>query len=489
VEKKALIGIYGAGRAGVQLAKALLAGNQYQPAFFVDDNKDLHKNELFGIRVFSPKELEKLISEFEVEQVFLAIPSLTRQRRRLILDELESLSVQIKTLPGIEDIAAGRVTIDDIRNVDIEDLLGRDPVPPITDLLKKCIEGKSVLVTGAGGSIGSELCRQILGLKPTKIVLFENHEFSLYQIERELRNRRESSIEIVPILGTIMNKDLLRQVVEGHAISTIYHAAAYKHVPIVEFNPLEGVLNNVFGTRNVAEVARECRVETFVLISTDKAVRPTNIMGASKRLAELILQAMALESKATRYVMVRFGNVLGSSGSVIPLFKEQIKKGGPITVTHPEVTRYFMTIPEAAQLVLQAGSMGSGGDVFVLDMGESVKIYELAKKMVHLSGMQVNCEETPDGEIAIEFTGLRPGEKLYEELLIGNNVSRTEHPRILRAEESYLSKSEIGLVLDLLIRSIDVHNVEDVRRILHDSILGQMPISFEALLSYNEYLQ
>lgn len=470
-EKKELVGIYGAGRAGVQLAKALLAGNQYQPVFFVDDNKELQKTELFGIRVFSPDKIDLLVDNLEVEQILLAIPSASHQRRKEILERLEPLPVQIKTLPGIEDIATGKVRVEDVREVDIEDLLGRDPIPPIEDLLYQCIQNKSVLVTGAGGSIGSELCRQIAALKPACLVLFERHEFNLYQTERELQKSYPELI-IVPVLGSVNHQSLLTRVMKKYSVNTVYHAAAYKHVPLVEANLFEGIYNNVFGTLNSAQTAEKCGVETFILISTDKAVRPTNIMGASKRVAELVLQGLSEGGSKTKFTMVRFGNVLGSSGSVVPLFREQIKNGGPVTVTHPDVTRYFMTIPEAAQLVLQAGAMGEGGDVFVLDMGETVKIADLAKKMIHLSGYVVKEQGHPDGDIEVTFTGLRPGEKLYEELLIGSDVQPTAHKRIMRTKENFLPYNQLLDVLNALKDACDSHDEDKVVSILGDIVAG-----------------
>ncbi len=443
---KARVAIYGAGRAGLQTALALMSGPEYDPVLFFDDHPDLRGTTVAGIRVYSPVHAEAVMEQYDCYQLLLALPSSTRTKRREIIQRFEGKKIQLKTIPGMGEILAGNVRIDDIREVGIEDLLGRDPVPPYEDLMATCIKNKSVLVTGAGGSIGSELCRQILKYQPTKIILFERSEYALYKLEQELtavyKNR-----EIVPILGDIANQDNFENVLREHKVETIYHAAAYKHVPLVESNIVSGVINNVFGTLNAARGAINQNVSNFVLISTDKAVRPTNIMGATKRLAELILQSLASSNTATRFCMVRFGNVLGSSGSVVPLFKEQIKAGGPVTVTHPEVTRYFMTIPEAAQLVLQAGAMGQGGEVFVLDMGEPIKISDLAKKMIELSGFEVLDPETGAGDIVIEYCGLRPGEKLYEELLIGDKVHQTKHPRIMQANEEFIElKTLLGLL-------------------------------------------
>lgn len=437
-DRKQNVAIYGAGQAGRQTALALISGREYRPVVFFDDNSELHGTSLSGIRVYDPKDALEIMEQKGCEQLLIAIPSSSRAVRREIIQRFESKNIVLKILPGLGDLVEGKVRVEDIREVGVEDLLGRDPVPPFEDLLSGCIKGRAVLVTGAGGSIGSELCRQILLNAPAKLILFERSEFALYKIEQELTKSFPES-QIVAILGDVLDQAHLEKVMTGHLVQTVYHAAAYKHVPLVEANADSGILNNVFGTRSAAKAAMNTKVANFVLISTDKAVRPTNVMGATKRLAELVLQGLAKDTThATRFCMVRFGNVLGSSGSVVPLFKEQIQAGGPITVTHPEVTRYFMTIPEAAQLVLQAGSMGKGGDVFVLDMGEPVKIVDLAKKMVELSGLEVRDPQTGQGDIEIQFVGLRPGEKLYEELLIGDNVTWTTHPRIMRAEEHSL---------------------------------------------------
>ncbi len=437
-DRKQNVAIYGAGQAGLQTALALVSGREYRPVAFFDDNTDLQGTSVAGLRVYNPKDALKIMEQKGCSQLLLAMPSSSRTVRKQIISRFEGKDIVLKILPGLGDLVQGRVRIEDIREVGVEDLLGRDPVPPFENLISACIRGRVVLVTGAGGSIGSELCRQILLNSPTKLILFERSEFALYKIEQELLRLSPDS-KIISVLGDVLDQEHLEKLMAGHSVQTVYHAAAYKHVPLVEVNADSGILNNVYGTRSAAKAAIKTGVANFVLISTDKAVRPTNIMGASKRLAELVLQGLASEPhQATRICMVRFGNVLGSSGSVVPLFKEQIKNGGPVTVTHPEVTRYFMTIPEAAQLVLQAGSMGKGGDVFVLDMGEPVKIVDLARKMIELSGLEVREPNTESGDIAIEFIGLRSGEKLYEELLIGDKVTWTEHPRIMRAEEYFL---------------------------------------------------
>lgn len=464
--RKSLVAIYGAGQAGLQTALALMSGPEYKPVMFFDDNPELHGASVAGIRIYDPKDAIELMDKYGCYQLLLALPSASRYRRKEIIQQFEGKNIQLKTIPGMGEIVKGSVAIQDIREVGIEDLLGRDPVPPYGDLFSSCIMNKSVLVTGAGGSIGSELCRQILTNKPAKLVLFERSEYSLYSIEQEFRTLA-GNIELVLVLGDVLDSDLFKKILKQHQVETIYHAAAYKHVPLVERNIIAGVRNNVFGTLSVAKAAIETNVKTFVLISTDKAVRPTNIMGATKRMAELVLQALAAEvtqvedsNNKTCFSMVRFGNVLGSSGSVVPLFKEQIKKGGPITVTHVDVTRFFMTIPEAAQLVIQAGAMGSerkqSGDVYVLDMGEPVKIIDLATKLIELSGFTRKDPVTGEGDIAIEVVGMRPGEKLYEELLIGSNVSTTRHPRIMKAQEDFIDKVELFKSLDQLLRACDL---------------------------------
>ncbi len=463
------VAIYGAGGAGARLSVALAGGQEFVPVAFLDDNQALHASRVNGIRVYAPAELPALIERLEIDSVLLALPSVSRRRRHEILATLERLPVQVQTMPNFSDLISGLSKVDEIREVDVEDLLGREAVPPVDELLDRCIRAKCVMVTGAGGSIGSELCRQILRLRPTRIVLLELSELALYNIERELKSvaRKEKiDVEIVAILGSAHHMLRVREVVRMFAVKTIYHAAAYKHVPIVEQNMVEGVHNNVFGTYYTAEAAVAGGVETFVLVSTDKAVSPTNVMGATKRFAELVLQGLNQRADATRFCMVRFGNVLESSGSVVPIFRQQIRDGGPVTVTHPEIIRYFMTIPEAAQLVLQAGSMGTGGDVFVLDMGQPVRIADLARRMISLAGLTVRDADNPDGDIEIAFTGLRPAEKLYEELLIGNNVSGTGHPMIMRAEEVALSWPEIRERLDELLAAVEVFDCERAREIL-----------------------
>lgn len=434
--------IYGAGQAGVQLMLALQAGKEYRPMAFVDDNPDSWRRTYRGLTVHAPEDLPLLIEETAASCILLAMPSVSRGRQREILESLEHLRIPIKRLPGMADLVSGEARVEELKEVEIEDLLGRDPVPPRPELLARNIQGRVVMVTGAGGSIGSELVRQIARNNPARIVLFELTEFALYAIDQEL-SQLAPDIPRTPLLGSVTDYARLCQIMRSFAVETVYHAAAYKHVPMVEHNPVAGIVNNAFGTDTTARAAEDCGVDTFVLISTDKAVRPTNVMGATKRLAELTLQGRHASGSNTRFVMVRFGNVLGSSGSVVPLFKKQIKAGGPVTVTHPDITRYFMTIPEAAQLVIQAGAMGEGGDVFVLDMGEPVKIAELARRMVHLSGLEVRDDKHPGGDIEIRFSGLRPGEKLYEELLIGDNVLPTDHPRILRAQEYHLPAEEL----------------------------------------------
>ncbi|WP_439287817.1 polysaccharide biosynthesis protein [Lonepinella sp. BR2904] len=460
--------IYGAGDSGRQLLTALNQMNGYFVAAFVDDNHRLHKLILHGIKVYSPNDIAKLVERHNVKQILLAIPSVPMARRKEIIDNLTRLPCEVLSIPGMEDLVTGKAKLSTLNKVSIDDLLGRDPVKPINDLLKANIVDKNVMVTGAGGSIGSELCRQIINQKPKKLVLFELNEFSLYAIEGELREvikRNQLDIQLIPILGTIQNKTHLTNVMSTFQINTLYHAAAYKHVPLVEYNMIEGVKNNIFGTLNCALSAIETGVESFILISTDKAVRPTNVMGTTKRIAELILQAQSRAQSKTRFCMVRFGNVLGSSGSVVPLFRKQIEQGGPITLTHPEITRYFMTIPEASQLVIQAGAMGIGGDVFVLDMGESVKIIDLAKRMITLMGMQEKSVENPSG-IEIKITGLRPGEKLYEELLIGDNVSKSSHPRIMTAQEIMLDWNELSILLNELNNACTNADVQLVRELL-----------------------
>jgi len=435
------VAIYGAGRSGTQLLYALRAGREYLPVAFFDDKSAIQQTELAGLRVYSPDYLPEFLLAKEISEVLLAIPSAGRARRAEIINRLEGLNCKVRLVPSMSEVVGGNLTADTVREVEIEDLLGRDTVTPDLSLLTRCVTGKVVLVSGAGGSIGSEICRQIVRLKPSRLVLMELSEFALYSIERELLclcSKLELQVELVALLGSVIYQKRNERIMKNFGVQTVYHAAAYKHVPLVEHNPIEGVRNNAVGTRRMAEAALAAGVENFVLISTDKAVRPTNVMGATKRLAELVLQGLARKGGTTRFCMVRFGNVLGSSGSVVPLFRAQIAAGGPITLTHPDITRFFMTIPEAAQLVIQAGSMGKGGEVFVLDMGQPVKIIDLARRMIHLSGLTVRDEEHPDGDITLEIVGLRPGEKLYEELLIGENVEGTSHPLIMRAYEHEL---------------------------------------------------
>ena len=469
--------IFGAGSAGVQLALALSHSKEMQPIAFVDDDEKLHGNQIAGLTVYARQNLAPLIQREHVTEVLLAIPSTSRAERNRIIQELEKLPVQVRTLPGVASLAEGKVKTSDLRDVEIEDLLGRDPVPPVPTLLKANITGKAVMVTGAGGSIGSELCRQILAQHPRVLVLYELNEFALYSIEQELLSLPlPVSKNIQPILGSVTDPTKLALVFERFGIETVFHAAAYKHVPMVEKNPCAGAFNNILGTWHTARAAREKKVETFVLVSTDKAVRPTNTMGTTKRVAELVLQALAQEAFGpTRFVMVRFGNVLGSSGSVVPVFREQIKNGGPITVTDPRIIRYFMTIPEAAQLVIQAGAMGHGGDVFVLDMGEPVKILDMARRMVHLSGLTLRDEANPAGDIAIVFTGLRPGEKLYEELLIGDNVTPTRHPCIQRANEQMLTLEIIQQLMHKIESACQANNSPLLRELLQNTVSEFMP--------------
>ncbi|WP_010224109.1 polysaccharide biosynthesis protein [Pseudomonas donghuensis] len=486
------VAIYGAGAAGNQLVAALRMGKVMRPVAFIDDDTSIADRVIAGLQVYKSSRIQKMIELTGAQEILLAIPSANRSRRREILAYLEGFPLHVRSVPGIMDLASGRVQVDDIQEVDIADLLGRDAVPAQAALLSRCIVGRVVLVTGAGGSIGSELCRQIISSRPTTLLLFEHSEFNLYSILSELEQRvtRESlPIKILPILGSVRNQGQLLDVMRTWHVDTVYHAAAYKHVPMVEHNIAEGVLNNVIGTLNTAQAALQAGVANFVLISTDKAVRPTNVMGSTKRLAEMTLQALSRELapvlfgdsenvsqvNKTRFTMVRFGNVLGSSGSVIPLFHKQIKSGGPLTVTHPKITRYFMTIPEAAQLVIQAGSMGMGGDVFVLDMGEPVRIAELAEKMIHLSGLSVRSEKNPHGDVAIEFTGLRPGEKLYEELLIGDNVVATEHPMIMSAHEDYLAWDVLKSKLSCLLDAVSRDDYATVRQLLRETVSGYTP--------------
>jgi FlaA1/EpsC-like NDP-sugar epimerase len=470
--------IYGAGSAGRQLAQSLMQGNEYIPVAFIDDDKRIQKSSVQGITVFNRSEVGPLIQKHGIKRILLAIPRDNKKRIAKVLSRLDNLSVEILSIPGSADLVSGKAKIDELHEVSIEDLLGRESVGPNEALLQANISDKVVMVTGAGGSIGSELCRQILLQKPKKIILMEISEFALYGINGELEKSAKKlkyDLQIVPLLGSVQHKTRLLTIMRTFNVQTVYHAAAYKHVPVVEHNVIEGVRNNIFGTLFAAEAAIEAGVEKFVLISTDKAVRPTNVMGTTKRMAELILQALARKTSTTCFSMVRFGNVLGSSGSVVPLFREQIKNGGPITVTHPDIIRYFMTIPEASQLVIQAGAMGKGGDVFVLDMGDPVKISDLAAKMVRLSGMTVKDNLNPDGDISIEYSGLRPGEKLFEELLIGDDVTQTDHRRIMSAHETWLPWSDLEKILLKLDDACHQFAHEDIRRLLLQAPTGFVP--------------
>lgn len=470
--------IYGAGSSGRQLQLALNQGHEFFPIAFVDDDPAIRKAVIQGINVYSPDLIGDLVSRFDIKKILLAIPSASRAVRQDVIHRLEHFPCEVLSIPGMADLVDGNAHIDELKEVSIEDLLGRDAVNPIPELMNGNINNKCVMVTGAGGSIGSELCRQILRYKPQKLILFEISEYGLYVIDKELNDisRTENIVvEIIPLLGSVQRQHRLKAVMSNFNIQTVYHAAAYKHVPLVEYNVVEGVRNNVFGTLYCAQAAIASGVDTFVLISTDKAVRPTNTMGASKRLAELVLQALAVEQSHTRFCMVRFGNVLGSSGSVVPLFRQQIRDGGPLTVTHPDIIRYFMTIPEASQLVIQAGAMGMGGDVFVLDMGKPVKILDLAHRMIRLSGLDFKSEQNPDGDIEIKITGLRPGEKLYEELLIGEQVEGTEHPRIMKATEQMLSWSELRKFLIELDSACHRFEHEEIRQLLLSIPAGFTP--------------
>lgn len=471
--------IYGAGSAGIQLANALRSGKEYSPVAFIDDEPNLHGLMLSGLRVCAPADIMRLRDEGGVTGVLLALPSTTRAKRVEIINRLEPLHLKVRALPGMVDLVEGQVSLSDIKDVGIDELLGRDVVPANQALLSANVVLKNVMVTGAGGSIGSELCRQILANKPDSLVLYEISEFALYSIEAELKKQIQQqglTTQLLPVLGSVRDGSRLQAVMKRYAVHTVYHAAAYKHVPLVEFNITEGVLNNTLGTWMAANAAVLSGVETFVLISTDKAVRPTNVMGATKRMAELGLQALAANgSTATKFSMVRFGNVLGSSGSVVPLFRKQIAEGGPVTVTHPEIIRYFMTIPEAAQLVIQAGAMGGQGEVFVLDMGQPVKIVDLAVRMIHLSGCSVRCESNLDGDIAIQFTGLRPGEKLYEELLIGDDVLGTSHPKIMKASEGYIPLNEFKPIFEQLALACAEYDCVTILQLLQKHVAGFKP--------------
>jgi FlaA1/EpsC-like NDP-sugar epimerase len=490
--------IYGAGSAGTQLASGMANSHEMRILGFLDDDDRLQGHILNGMYIYNPADLEEIARKKGITDVLLAMPSASRERRNQIIGQLSRIKISVRTLPGLSDIASGKVPLSDVRELDIDDLLGREPVKPNGLLLNRSTHNKTVMVTGAGGSIGSELCRQVLKTQPRRLLLVEMSEFALYQIHKELQSAlefREVSLcedfEVVPLLASVRDEVRMHEIMDTWKPHTIYHAAAYKHVPLVEHNPAEGVRNNVWGTKVCAEAAVRNGVQNFVLISTDKAVRPTNIMGATKRLAEMVLQALketkhsadsrtlnvsnSAASTKTCFSMVRFGNVLGSSGSVVPLFREQIKSGGPITLTHPDITRYFMTIPEAAQLVIQAGAMGSGGDVFVLDMGEPVRIYDLATRIVELSGLSLRNEINPYGDIEIKVTGLRPGEKLYEELLIGDNPKPTQHPRILKAQEKFVPWEQLQEQLHSLNLALSVNDVPLIRSYLQKLVTGYQP--------------
>ncbi|MEM6818418.1 MAG: nucleoside-diphosphate sugar epimerase/dehydratase [Pseudomonadota bacterium] len=475
-EREAVV-IYGAGEGGIRLAASLATSTRFAPVAHLDDKRSLANSRVNGLPVFPSNRLKEIVVSLDVKRVLLALPSASRQRRRQIIEYLAEFPVRVQTIPDIGDLVSGQARVDDIQDVSVEDLLGRDPVPPHQDLLARENRGKVVLVTGAGGSIGSELCRKLLEVHPRQLLLVERSEIALYTIERRLRKERAKSgidVEIIAMLGCVQDETRMLEILQTFSVDTLYHAAAYKHVPIVEHNVLEGVANNVLGTIATARAAIEARVNTFVLVSTDKAVSPTNVMGASKRLAELVLQDLDRNAKTT-FCMVRFGNVLASSGSVVPLFREQIRSGGPVTVTHPEIIRYFMTIPEAAQLVIQAGAMANGGDVFVLDMGKPVKIVDLASKMIQLMGKTVKSIENPGGEIEIAFTGLRPAEKLYEELLIGSDVTGTSHPRIMRANEQSMESVELQGVLQGIDAAIRDRDWKALRDILLRAVEGYSP--------------
>lgn len=486
--------IYGAGASGRQLAGALANSAELNVVGYLDDDRHLHGSIMGGLPIYNPTDLPALVVSGDVKGVLLALPNATRQRRNEILESMRKARVTVRTMPDLTALAQGRVAVSDLRELDIEDLLGRNVIAPDRALIEKNIRGKVVMVTGAGGSIGSELCRQVMKSGPSSLLLVEQNEFGLYAIHGELEKLAASAgyadIRIIPFLASVRDGERIRQIMEAWRPKTVYHAAAYKHVPLVEYNPVEGIRNNVLGTLITAEAARDHEVDDFVLISTDKAVRPTNIMGASKRLAEMVLQAMNADRKpgiaSTNFAMVRFGNVLGSSGSVVPLFRQQIRDGGPITLTHPEITRYFMTIPEASQLVIQAGAMSAGGDVFLLDMGEPVRIADLARRMVELSGLTVRDEDEPGGDIELEITGLRPGEKLYEELLIGDNPQETSHPRIMQAKEDFLPWPELLKRFAALEAALGENDIPLARALLQKLVSGYAPSSEVVDLVYRE---
>ncbi len=469
--------IYGAGTVGVQTSSAMAIAGDLKLFGFVDKDPAKIGQTINGVRVFSPTEVPAVIKKFGITDVLLAIPSVNRQHRNQIIQSLRTLHVHTRTLPGLSDLASGRVSVQDFRELDIEDLLGREVVRPQSEFSASKLVGQTVMVTGAAGSIGSELCRQILQENPSRLLLLEHSEFGLYTLHRELQTwctAQSSKVELVPLLASVVNRRRLDWICATYQPHTIYHAAAYKHVPMVECNPSEGMFNNVFGTLNMAQAAAAAKVHSFVLVSTDKAVRPTNLMGASKRMAELVLQALASQAvpDGTCFSMVRFGNVLGSSGSVVPLFRDQLARGGPLTITHPDVTRYFMTIPEAAQLVLQASAMATGGEVFVLEMGQMVKIIDLARQLVELSGLQVRDAQQPEGDIEFSFIGLRPGEKLFEELLIGDNPTATAHPRIMKAREAFMPWPDLQSQLQLLQHAGEAEDLQAIKSVLLTCVQG-----------------
>ncbi|MEZ9553297.1 polysaccharide biosynthesis protein [Vibrio breoganii] len=475
--KKPNVLIYGAGATGRNLASTLLQGDEFHPVAIIDDDRSKDGNIIYGLRVYHSQDFEKLVSLYNPKKLLLAINNISRGKRLRLLDELSHWPIEVQSVPSLEDIAAGKGTATEVRDLDVSDLLGRAPVEPNLKLMGQNINNKVVMVTGAGGSIGSELCRQILAQNPKSIILFELNEYNLYRIDQELRTtleRIKSNCKLVTCLGSVQNENRLTNIMKVHTVETIYHAAAYKHVPIVEDNIVEGIRNNVFGTLACANAAIATGVNNFTLISTDKAVRPTNIMGASKRLAELVLQALVEKESETTFTMVRFGNVLDSSGSVVPLFKKQVRKGGPVTVTHPDIIRYFMLIPEAAQLVIQASAMAKNGQVFVLDMGEPVKISDLATRMIHLMGMKPFPQDSnEEGDIEIQYTGLRPGEKLYEELLIGDNVEGTSHKKIMTAQEERVSYDDLNTILKTLDDACHNFDIESI-----STILCQLPLNY-----------
>ena len=477
-EEREGVVIYGASSTGRQLVQSLLAGNKYQPLAFLDQKSRYIDRNLNGLKVFSTKDISSLTKKYGQFKVLIAVPKVDSIRLKQIVDELEPYALELLIIPSVSDLVSGKRTIDELREVSVEELLGRKPVKAIPDLLSSNITNKIVMVSGAGGSIGKELCRQIIQQKPKALVLLDVSEAHLYEINQELTEmltELNQDLRLIPLIGNVQNGLLMTHIFHQHQVQTIYHAAAYKHVPMVENNVIAGVTNNVLGTYEIAQAAVKCNVETFVLISTDKAVRPTNVMGATKRLAELVLQGLAKREHSTRFVMVRFGNVLGSSGSVVPLFKKQIKGGGPITITHPDIIRYFMTIPEAAQLVIQAGAMGNGGDVFLLDMGAPVKIIDLAYKMTHLMGLTIKDDINKNGDIEIAFSGLRPGEKLFEELLIDDDAKSTQHQRILSASERSLPWAEVTNIIHKIINAMKNEDVDKVRSILLEAPLDYTP--------------